>query len=99
MATKKSKKPILTEVPDFNGNPTRVGDKVVYIAKTYCTANLAFGVVSGLSRVFGQDCVVIDKYGGLSKDKPTSLSFYKVSDGTSTIDPNLTKAICEATCG
>lgn len=36
---------------------------------------------------------------GLSKDKPTSRSFYKVSDGTSTIDPNLTKAICEATCG
>lgn len=79
MATKKAKKPTLTEVPDFNGNPTRVGDKVVYIAKTYCTSNLAFGTVIGLSKVFGKDCVVIDKFGdGLFKDKPTSQSFYKV---------------------
>ena len=79
--TKKSKKPALTEVLDFNGTPTHIGDKVVYIAKTYCTANLEFGVVTGLSRVFGQDCVVIDTFGGLGHDKPTSRSFYKVSDG------------------
>ena len=76
MASKK--KPALTEVKDFNGNPTRVGDKVVYIQKGYCTSNLAFGVVIGLSRVFGQDCIVIDNYGGLKLDKPTSRSFYKV---------------------
>ena len=79
MATKNTKKPALTEVPDFNGNPTRVGDKVVYIAKTYCTSELAFGTVTGLSKVFGKDCIVIDKYGdGLHKVKPTSQSFYKI---------------------
>lgn len=77
MATKKSKKPALTQVPDFNGTPTHIGDKVVYIEKTYCTANLAFGVVTGLSRVFGQECVVIEDECGF-KSKPTSRSFYKV---------------------
>ena len=77
MATKKAKKPALTEVLDFNGNPTRVGDKVVYIAKTYCTSELAFGTVSGLSKVFGKDCVVIEDDFGF-KSKPTSQSIYKV---------------------
>ena len=99
MATKKSKKPALTEVPDFNGTPTRIGDKVVYIHKTYCTSELRFGKVVGLSKVFGRECVVIDECGSSIKSKPTSQSFYKVSDETSTIDPNVTKALCEATCG
>ncbi len=77
MASKK--KPTLTEVKDFNGTPVHVGDTVVYIAKTYCTANLAFGKVSALSRVFGQDCVVIkNESGGWVEAKPTSRSIYKV---------------------
>lgn len=77
MASKK--KPALTEVLDFNGTTVHVGDRVVYIAKTYCTSELAFGTVIELSRVFGKDCVVIDKFGdGLFKSKPTSQSIYKV---------------------
>ena len=76
MTTKK--KPALTEVKDFNGNPTRVGDKVVYIQKGVYggSAELAFGTVEGLSRVFGADCVVIKD--GIRTMKPTSQSFYKV---------------------
>lgn len=55
-----TKKPAITEVEDFNGTPVYVVDKVVYIAKTYCTSELAFGTVVGLSKVFGKDCVVIE---------------------------------------
>ena len=75
MASKK--KPALTEVKDFNGTPVHVGDKVVYIAKTYCTSNLAFGTVTGLSKVFGKKCVVIEDDVGC-KSKPTSQSIYKI---------------------
>lgn len=75
MASKK--KPTLTEVKDFNGTPVHVGDKVVFIEKTYCTSNLAFGTVTGLSKVFGKDCVVIEDDIG-NKSKPTSQSIYKV---------------------
>jgi hypothetical protein len=74
MASKK--KPAITEVKDFNGTPVHVGDKVVYISKTYCTSELAFGTVIGLSKVFGKNCVVIDDDGW--KAKPTSQSIYKV---------------------
>ena len=71
-----TKKPTITEVEDFNGTPVHVGDKVVYIAKTYCTSELAFGTVTGLSKVFGRDCVVIkDEFRTI---KPTSQSIYKV---------------------
>ena len=74
---KKESKAKITEVKDFNGTPVHVGDKVVYIAKTYCTSELAFGTVVGLSKVFGKECVVIeDKFG--FKSKPTSQSIYKV---------------------
>ena len=72
-----SKKPAITEVKDFNGTPVHVGDKVVFIEKTYCTSNLAFGIVTGLSKVFGKDCVVIEDGFGF-KSKPTSQSIYKV---------------------
>ena len=76
---KKESKAKITEVKDFNGTPVHVGDMVVYIAKTYCTANLAFGKVSALSRVFGQDCVVIKRDGcDWVEAKPTSRSIYKV---------------------
>ena len=76
---KKESKAKITEVKDFNGTPVHVGDTVVYIAKTYCTANLAFGKVSALSRVFGQDCVVIKhESGNWVAAKPTSRSIYKV---------------------
>ena len=88
MATKKSKKPALTEVPDFNGTPTRIGDKVVYIHKTYCTSELRFGEVVGLSKVFGRECVVIDECGSSIKSKPTSQSFYRVDESKSIETPN-----------
>ena len=88
MATKKSKKPALTEVPDFNGTPTRIGDKVVYIHKTYCTSELRFGKVVGLSKVFGRECVVIDECGSSIKSKPTSQSFYRVDESKSIETPN-----------
>jgi len=76
MATKK--KPALTKVKDFAGNPVRVGDKVVYIQKGVYggSAELAFGTVEGLSRVFGADCVVIKDI--VRTMKPTSQSIYKV---------------------
>lgn len=75
MASKK--KPAITEVKDFTGNPVHIGDKVVFIEKgVYCGAELAFGKVVGLSRVFGKDCVVIKD--GFSTMKPTSQSIYKV---------------------
>lgn len=82
------KKPALTEVPDFNGNPTRVGDKVVYIHKTYCTSELRFGEVVGLSKVFGRECVVINECGESIKSKPTSQSFYRVNESKSIETPN-----------
>ena len=104
--TKKAKKPALTEVKDFNGTPTHVGDTVVFIYKTYCTAELMFGKVEALSRVFGQDCVVIDPHGCGIKSKPTSRSFYKVDGGSipscvhgKLVSDKVTKAVCEATCG
>ena len=75
MANKKN--PAITEVKDFNGTPVHVGDKVVYIEKTYCTSKLAFGTVTGLSKGFGKDCVVIEDDIGF-KSKPTSQSIYKV---------------------
>lgn len=75
MASKK--KPPLTEVKDFNGTPVHVGDKIVYIAKTYCTSELAFGTVTGLSKVFGKKCVEIEDDIGF-KRKSTSQSIYKV---------------------
>ena len=76
MASKK--KPEITEVKDFNGTPVHVGDKVVFIEKGVWggSAELAFGVVEGLSKVFGADCVVIKD--GIRTMKPTSQSFYKV---------------------
>lgn len=74
------KNPKLTEVPDFNGTPTRVGDRIVYISKTYCTSELAFGTVVGLSKVFGKRCVIIEDECGF-KSKPTSQSFYRIGDG------------------
>ena len=76
MEKTKKKKSAITEVADFNGNPTHIGDKVVFIYKTYCTAELKFGTVTGLSKVFGCDCIVIDD--GIFKHKPTSQSFYKI---------------------
>lgn len=77
MASKK--KPVITEVKDFTGNPVHIGDKVVFIEKGVYggSAELAFGKVEGLSRVFGADCVVIKD--GIRTMKPTSQSFYKVS--------------------
>ena len=76
MASKK--KPAITEVKDFNGTPVHVGDKVVYIQKGVYggSAELAFGTVEGLSRVFGADCVVIKDI--VRTMKPTSQSIYKV---------------------
>lgn len=76
MASKK--KPALTEVKDFNGTPVHVGDKVVFIEKGVWggSAELAFGVVEGLSKTFGKDCVVIkDEFRTM---KPTSQSIYKI---------------------
>lgn len=76
MATKKTQ--TITEVKDFNGTPVHVGDLVVYIQKGVYggSAELAFGNVEGLSRVFGADCVVIKD--GIRTMKPTSQSIYKV---------------------
>ena len=74
---KKESKAKITEVKDFNGTPVHVGDKVVYIAKTYCTSELAFGTVTGLSKVFGKECIEIEDDIGF-KRKSTSQSFYKV---------------------
>ena len=71
-----SKKVEITEVPDFNGTPTHIGDKVVFITRTYCTAKLALGKVIRLSKVFGQKCIVIDD---LFNSKSTSQSFYKIA--------------------
>jgi len=75
---KKESKAKITEVKDFAGNPVRVGDKVVYIQKGVYggSAELAFGNVIDLIRLFGSDCVVIKN--GIRTMRPTSQSFYKV---------------------
>ena len=39
---------------DYAGNPVKVGDYVVYIRKTYCTACLAKGTVSKIVNMFGK---------------------------------------------
>ncbi len=75
MATKKI--PALTEIPDFVGNPVRVGDTVVFIHKYGNSGcSFMFGEVSGISKAFGADCVVLDD--GIFKCKPTSQSIMKV---------------------
>ena len=72
MASKK--KPAITEVLDFNGTPVHVGDKVVYIKRGVLgrSAELAFGVVEGLSK----GCVVIKDIVRIMQ--LTSKSIYKV---------------------
>ena len=45
---------------DFKGNEIKVGDSVVYIRKTYCTACLATGTVSKIKNAFGKEQAMID---------------------------------------
>ena len=64
-------------VCDFQGNPTKVGDRIVYVKKIGSASQLAMGTVSGISSAFGKECVVIG--GGVSY-RITSQNFYRVDD-------------------
>lgn len=64
-------------VCDFKGNPTKVGDSIVYVKKTGSASFLAMGTVSRISSAFGKECVVID---GVVPHRITSQNFYKVSN-------------------
>lgn len=60
---------------DFKGNEIKVGDTVVYISKTYCTACLATGTISKIKNAFGKELAMINgAYRGV-----TSQSIFKVS--------------------
>lgn len=59
---------------DCRGNAVNVGDSVVYIKKTYCTACLGVGSVSAIKSSFGRMTAFIDGgYHGV-----TSQSIYKI---------------------
>lgn len=61
---------------DFKGNEIKVGDSVVYIRKSYCTADLASGTVQAIKKAFGKELAYITcSYG----KGVTSQSIYKVS--------------------
>jgi len=45
---------------DYKGNEVKVGDTVVYISKTYCTARLATGTISKIKNAFGKEQAMID---------------------------------------
>lgn len=64
-------------VCDFRGNPTKVGDHIVYVKKIGSASKLAMGTVSGISSAFGKECVVI---GRVVPSRITSQNFYKVDD-------------------
>ena len=64
-------------VCDFRGNPTKVGDRIVYVKKSGSSSQLAMGTVTGISSAFGKECVVI---GGVVPHRMTSQNFYKVDD-------------------
>ena len=64
-------------VCDFQGNPTKVGDRIVYVKKIGSASQLAMGTVSGISSAFGKECVVI---GGVVSYRITSQNFYRVDD-------------------
>lgn len=64
-------------VCDFQGNPTKVGDRIVYVKRSGSASNLAMGTVTGISSAFGKECVVID---GVVPDRITSQNFYRVND-------------------
>lgn len=64
-------------VCDFRGNPTKVGDSIVYVKKSGSSSRLAMGTVTGISSAFGKECVVI---GGVVPSRITSQNFYKVDN-------------------
>ena len=62
-------------VYDFQGNPTKVGDRIVYTKKIGSASRLAMGTVGGISSAFGKECVVIN---GVVPDRITSQNFYRI---------------------
>lgn len=44
---------------DCVGNNLEVGDSVVYIEKTYCTACLSKGTVTSIKKQFGKDIALV----------------------------------------
>jgi len=64
---------------DCEGRELSVGDTVVYITKTYCTAGLTTGIITGFRKAFGKDCAVIG--GGFLKSNPMSQSIYLLKKG------------------
>ena len=45
---------------DCVGNILKVGDSVVYIEKTYCTAKLSRGTVTAIKKAFGKLRAVVN---------------------------------------
>ena len=70
-------KDIVKYVCDFQGNPTKVGDHIVYVKRVGSASSLAMGTVTGISSAFGKECVVI---GGVVPDRITSQNFYRIDD-------------------
>lgn len=71
MAEKTKKELTMT---DCVGNVVKVGDAVVYISKTYCTAGLARGTVSSIKKMFGKVRATI----GSNYNSVESQSIYKL---------------------
>lgn len=64
---------------DCNGNKLHIGDKVVFIKKTYCTAGLSTGKISGFQKCFGKDCAIIGE--GYFKDRSMEQSIMLLERG------------------
>lgn len=60
---------------DFQGNPTKIGDCIVYVERFGSTSKLAMGIVAGITSDFAKECIVIN---GVVPNRITSRDFYKV---------------------
>lgn len=77
MATKKT---TITQLNDFLGRPTHIGDRVVFIYRRYKDEpiRLEWGVVCGFTNKFGHECVVIEAEPNLCC---RTSNFYKIPEG------------------
>ncbi len=61
---------------DFQGNEIKVGDKVAYVRKGYCSAEMCVGVITEIKTNFGRPLAWMDN--GFSRGL-TGQMIYKLS--------------------
>lgn len=48
------------KMTDFQGNEIKVGDKVAYIRKGYCSAEMSVGVITEIKAAYGRPLAFMD---------------------------------------